>query len=327
MKRLFLMVAILLLPVANMAAASAGAPGIARTVADALRNDPVLNAPIRGSVTLPETGAHITALEGQAGVDQVRISWRSSKPSVISHSDRRNGADVIRKGSVTRGAAEEQVRLTATVTTAGTPAITVPFDLTVPARPKLSEIDLEAYVFAYFTADTIEGERIYFAVSEGNNALQWRELNAVKPVLESQHGTLGLRDPFIMRSAEGDRFFLLATDLSAARTGWSKATDEGSHYLEMWESTDLVNWSDQRHIKVSPPNAGMTWAPEATYDPTIDAYVVYWTSHMFEDDARTRKDDNGPQILISTTRDFRTFTPAQPWFKSADVPDLVKDQG
>ncbi len=38
-------------------------------------------------------------------------------------------------------------------------------------------------------------------------------------VLESHEGTRGLRDPFIMRSAEGDRFFLLATDLSTGRTG------------------------------------------------------------------------------------------------------------
>jgi GH43 family beta-xylosidase len=186
---------------------------------------------------------------------------------------------------------------------------------------------LSAYVFVYFTGNTIDGEKLRFAISDGNNALQWKTLNDAQPILESTKGTRGLRDPFIMRSAEGDRFFLLATDLSTGRSGWGGATDHGSRHLEIWESTDLIHWGKQRHVRVNVPAAGMTWAPEATYDPTIGAYVVYWTSTLYKDAAHKREDGNGPQILTATTRDFRTFTAPKPWFKAADVPGAVKSKG
>lgn len=58
----------------------------------------------------------------------------------------------------------------------------------------------EAYMFAYFTGNSIDGEKIFFAASNGNNALDWTELNGGQPELASVKGTKGLRDPFIMRS-------------------------------------------------------------------------------------------------------------------------------
>ncbi|WP_322966199.1 family 43 glycosylhydrolase [Sphingomonas fuzhouensis] len=202
----------------------------------------------------------------------------------------------------------------------------VPIDGTVKAAPAAAPAP-SAYVFVYFTGNTIDGEKLRFAVSKGNNALQWQTLNDAQPILESSEGTRGLRDPFIMRSAEGDRFFLLATDLSTGRTGWDASTSQGSRYLEIWESTDLIHWGKQRHIRVNLPSAGMTWAPEATYDPTIGAYVVYWTSTLYKDAAHKVEDGNGPQILSAITRDFRSFTTPQPWFKAADVPGAVKAKG
>ena len=44
---------------------------------------------------------------------------------------------------------------------------------------------LQGYAFAYFTGNSIQGEKIYFAASDGNNALKWDELNGGNPVLES----------------------------------------------------------------------------------------------------------------------------------------------
>ncbi|WP_206610303.1 glycoside hydrolase family 43 protein [Croceibacterium ferulae] len=198
-----------------------------------------------------------------------------------------------------------------------------------PARPAAAPraAEMTAYLFVYFTGTGLEQEKIHFALSEGNDALHWRPLNGGRPVLGSTVGTLGLRDPFILRSAKGDRFFLLATDLSAARTGWDDATSNGSHHLEIWESTDLVHWGGQRHVRVNLPRAGMTWAPEATWDPATGTYLVYWASTLFADDARTQADGNGPQMLFATTRDFRTFTPPQVWFRAADRPELVADKG
>ena len=299
---------------------------LARAIAAALKTDPAWQAPIRGSVTLPETGADILRDQQLAPARQARITWRSSNPAVISDVDRKTKDGIVAKGAVTRGSEDVDVRLTAAVHVPGAAILAVPIDVTVLAKPAPPAKN-EAYLFAYFPDDSADGEKIRFAISEGNNALQWKTLNDARPVLESSLGTLGLRDPFIMRSAEGDRFFLMATDLSAGRTGWSDATRKGSRYLEIWESVDLVNWGNQRHVEVNLPNAGMTWAPEAMYDASIDAYVVYWTSQLFKDDARRQPDGNGPQILMSTTRDFRTFSTPQPWFKSADLPALVRDRG
>jgi uncharacterized protein YjdB len=292
-----------------------------REVADALASRPSLTGDVRGSITLPDSGAEVGVDFGSSLADDAAITWSSSDPAVISDTDQGQDPNVVRKGSVTRGSVDGTVTLTATVRL-GAVSRVVDIPVRVLAASAHTEEDNEAYMFVYFRDNSVEGEKIRFAVSEGNDALNWRTLNGGNPVLESTKGDQGLRDPFVLRSKEGDRFFLIATDLSAARKGFP--TDHGSRYLEIWESTDLVNWGEQRHIEVSPPSAGMTWAPEAHYDPTIDAYVVYWSSRLFLDDAHTQEDGNGPQILMATTRDFVTFTPAEPYIKSGDIEGLRK---
>jgi uncharacterized protein YjdB len=295
-----------------------------REVADALPSQAGLSGDVRGSIRLPETGADIVGGLPSAQAGDVAISWASSDTSVITDADSGTEPDVIRKGSVSRGTTDRDVTLTATVTL-GAATRTVQLPVKVLAAVEHTREDEQAYMFVYFRDNTIDGEKIRFSVSQGNDALNWRTLNDANPVLESTMGDEGLRDPFVLRSKEGDRFFLIATDLSAARKGFP--TDYGSRYLEIWESTDLVNWGQQRHVEVSPPTAGMTWAPEAHYDPTIDAYVVYWSSRLFtSDDVHTdaTEDGNGPQILMATTRDFVNFTPAVPYIKSQDIEGLRK---
>ncbi len=55
--------------------------------------------------------------------------------------------------------------------------------------------EYEGYAFAYFTGNSIAGENIYFAASEGNNALDWRELNGGQPTLTSNYGDQGPARP------------------------------------------------------------------------------------------------------------------------------------
>lgn len=55
------------------------------------------------------------------------------------------------------------------------------------------------------------GETISFAVSNGNNALNWTEVNGGNPYLTSTVGTKGVRDPSIIRAHNGSKFWLLAT--------------------------------------------------------------------------------------------------------------------
>lgn len=172
----------------------------------------------------------------------------------------------------------------------------------------------EGYVFAYFTNNTLEGEKIYLAASNGNNALDWTELNNGQPIITSTKGTNGLRDPFLMRSQGGDRFWLIATDLSiGSGTSWGDAVKTGSRYLEVWESRDLRTWSEQRHVLVSPAEAGNTWAPEAYYDNDINEYVVFWASSLYKADDPDHTGATYHRMLYATTKDFVTFSPTTIW--------------
>ncbi|PSK46042.1 hypothetical protein B9Z65_5010 [Elsinoe australis] len=172
----------------------------------------------------------------------------------------------------------------------------------------------EAYLFAYFTGDTVAGEKIYFATSNGNNALHWTELNNGQPYIESTQGTKGLRDPSIIRAQDGSKAWLVATDLSiGGGTTWPESYTFGSRYLEIWESEDLINWGEQRHVLVSPPEAGMTWAPEAYFDETIGEYVVYWSSRTYPDTDPERTGPAYSRIWYATTTDFNTFSEPQLW--------------
>ncbi|KAI1340790.1 beta-xylosidase/Xylanase [Xylariaceae sp. FL0016] len=183
-----------------------------------------------------------------------------------------------------------------------------------PLLPRQTSATYEGYAFAYFTGDTTAGENIYLAASNGNDALDWVELNGGSPILTSSMGTGGLRDPFIMRSVDGDKFFLLATDLSiGSGTSWGDAVTDGSRYLEIWETSDLVTWSDQRHVLVSPETAGMTWAPEAYYDDELGTYVVYWASALYAEDDTEHTGDTYDYMMYATTDDFVTFSDPVVW--------------
>lgn len=171
----------------------------------------------------------------------------------------------------------------------------------------------EAYVWAYFTGDTGDSERICLAVSEGNDALSWRTLNGGRPLFTSAYGTGGLRDPFIMRKQDGG-FVILATDLNVAalNRNFGQAQRTGSRYLEIWESDDLVNWGEQRHTLVSGLQAGNTWAPEAHWDPETGDYAVYWASNLYAE-GESREACTYNRMMIAHTKDFREFSEPKPW--------------
>ncbi|KAJ5018836.1 hypothetical protein K4K57_003199 [Colletotrichum sp. SAR 10_99] len=87
---------------------------------------------------------------------------------------------------------------------------------TIPSTPR-SSLTYQAYLFVYFVRNSIGGENIFLAASDPGDILTYNPLNASSPILTSSKGSLGLRDPFITRSPTGDKFFLLATDLSIGR--------------------------------------------------------------------------------------------------------------
>lgn len=157
------------------------------------------------------------------------------------------------------------------------------------------------FLFATFKGEgSPMTEQIHFGLSR--DGLHWEGLNNAEPVLVSKLGEKGVRDPFIFRSHDGKKTYIIATDLSInLNRDWGRAQERGSKSIVVWESTDLVNWSKPDLVKVAPPDAGCTWAPEAVYDETAKDYLVFWAS-------KTRSDKFAKQrIWAAKTKDFKTF--------------------
>ncbi|MEB3368919.1 glycoside hydrolase family 43 protein [Saccharopolyspora mangrovi] len=186
---------------------------------------------------------------------------------------------------------------------------------TAPSAAAAQDQTYEGYLFAYFTGEgSPDGEQIHLAASNGNDPLHWTALNGGAPVLRSTLGDQGVRDPFLLRSPTGDRFYLLATDLRMHGDGdWDNAQRHGSRSIMIWESTDLVHWSPQRAAQVAPETAGDAWAPEARWDPETQQYVVFWASTLYSPDDPEHTGQSHHRMMYATTKDFITFSPAQVW--------------
>ncbi len=235
------------------------------------------------------------------------ITWVSSRPAVVKGTAEAAG-NVTQLGWVSRQATDTPVTLIATITN-GAASKELTFNVTI--KQAIAPVQLDAYFFAYFTGEYEGGEEISFATAE--DPLFWKALNNGKSILQSDMGEKGLRDPFVIRSPEGDKFYMLATDLKMGEsTNFDQAQITGSHYMMIWESEDLVHWGEQRMIEVAPKTGGNTWAPEAIYDPVTGEYIVFWASSM--KNTETYGDYNGrPEgqynvMYYATTRDFYNFS-------------------
>lgn len=159
------------------------------------------------------------------------------------------------------------------------------------------------YLFVTFKGEsTPRTEQVYFGLSRDGRG--WEALQGGRPVLTSDVGEKGARDPFVLRAHGGGKAFLIATDLSIHRNpNWSRAVRAGSRSLLVWETADWVNWDGPRLVEVAPPDAGCTWAPEAIYDEERGDYLVFWASTTGRDDFQRHR------IWAARTKDFRTFSP------------------
>jgi len=169
----------------------------------------------------------------------------------------------------------------------------------------LSGVSLQAgnggYLFVTFKGEqTPLTEQIYFALSPDGR--QWNALSNSQPVLVSALGEKGVRDPYLLRTPDGHKFHLIATDLSINRNGnWGRAVRAGSKSIVIWDSTNLVHWSEPRLVQVAPDDAGCTWAPEAVYDEARKEYLVFWASTTASDNFAKHR------IWAAWTKDFVTF--------------------
>lgn len=265
---------------------------------------------IRGNIMLP--------LE----IDGAKITWKSSNENIIS--DKQIGKKAA--GVVNRQKEDTYVTLSATVQYNEETSVKE-FDVCVlKAYEKPSEDDFGGYLFAHFIGEQEENqEQIYFALSE--EGLNFKDTNNGKPVLYSNVGEKGVRDPYLYRSYEGDRFFLIATDLSIYnRGGWFQneqgyydASTTGSSNLVLWESTDLINWGEARLLPVAPENAGMAWAPEMIYYEETGEYVIYFSSSIMNKETKMKEKPN--TIFYVTTRDFVHFSDTKIFIDNQTDPD------
>lgn len=264
---------------------------------------------ILDKIIIPNIDSIMGNITLQDEVDGVAISWSSSNPEVISDTDK----GILKKGVVCRQAEDVEVELIASVETDGM-LIKRVFNANVVKAPEpIKSEDFAGYLFGHFIGEeTPESEQIYFAIS--SDGLNFIDMNDGKPALVSKVGERGVRDPYLYRSHEGDRFFLIATDLSIHnRGGWFineqgyyDPSTTGSPYLVIWESKDLINWTEGKAIKVAPENAGMAWAPEMIYNDETGEYVIFFSSSIMNPETKYKQKPN--TIFYVTTRDFEHFS-------------------
>ena len=187
----------------------------------------------------------------------------------------------------------------------------------VPATPTPVAEEYTCYLFTYFIGNNEGQENVFYAVSE--DGFHWEALNGGEPVMTSLLGTGGLRDPFMIRSANGKKVYLLATDLHIAKSGdWGKAQNSGSKSIMMWESRDMVYWSSQMEYELAPEDAGCAWAPEAFYNDKTGEYMVFWSSRVKEDNYIKQR------VYYATTTDFMKFSETKIWMDyDSDIIDVT----
>ncbi len=161
---------------------------------------------------------------------------------------------------------------------------------------------MAGYLFVHFTKEHLGGEQVYFSISR--DGLHFKDLNSEKPVLVSNIGQRGVRDPFIVRHPKTGKYYIIATDLSVDKIhhDWGRAVSAGSRDMIIWESDDLINWSEERAVTLAPEGAGCLWAPEAIYNEEDEAYLVFFACMTDINGERKHR------IFAVHTNDFITFT-------------------
>lgn len=166
-----------------------------------------------------------------------------------------------------------------------------------------------AYIFVHFTGEGEDGEQVYFSTSR--NGLDWEDLGD-GPILVSNIGEKGVRDPFLVRNCLNGKFYLLATDLRIAnKKGWDTAQYAGSLDLIIWKSDDLVEWSGAHAVNlpyIEELGGGCAWAPESFFCKERNSYMVYWASMI----------DRKQRIFAAFTQDFHDFTDFRPLIERKD---------
>lgn len=155
----------------------------------------------------------------------------------------------------------------------------------------------KAYLFTSFHEPATDGLRMLYSY----DGYTWTDTDTVllKPAIGNQKV---MRDPSMVQGPDGI-YHLVWT------TSWRG--DKGFGYAS---SKDLLHWSEQKMLPVMQhePSTVNVWAPELFYDDEGKQFIMIWASCIpgrFEKGIES--DSNNHRMYVTTTKDFKSFTPAQ----------------
>ncbi|WP_018629962.1 glycoside hydrolase family 43 protein [Niabella aurantiaca] len=180
----------------------------------------------------------------------------------------------------------------------------------------VSSCSSKTYLFTSFHEPADAGLRMLYSY----DGYHWTDLDTtfLKPAVGQQKV---MRDPSMVQGPDGS-FHLVWT------SSWRG--DKGFGYAS---SKDLLHWSKQQFIPVmeQEPTTVNVWAPELFYDGAAKDYKIIWASTIpgrFE--RGMEEDSNNHRMYVTTTKDFKTFTPAKlfldPGFSVIDAVIVKKER-
>ena len=152
------------------------------------------------------------------------------------------------------------------------------------------------YVFTSFRNNGEDGLHLAYS----HDGLTFEVLNNDRPLLAPKAGGKLMRDPCIIQGPD-QAFHMVWT------TSWE---DRG---IGVAHSRDLINWSKQTFIPVMEheSQAKNCWAPEITWDPEGQQYVLYWATTItdrFTETAKAADKGWNHRMYSTTTKDFRHYS-------------------
>ena len=155
----------------------------------------------------------------------------------------------------------------------------------------------DVYLFSFFQGNGENG--LHLAASR--DGMNWQVLNNNQTFLNPKVGKDKLmRDPCIIKGND-NKFHMVWT------VSWN---ERGIGYAN---STDLINWSEQKYIPVMhhEADARNCWAPELFYDSKSKQYLICWATTIpgrFPDTDSLGDDGYNHRMYYTTTKDFIDFS-------------------
>ncbi|KAK3692299.1 hypothetical protein B0T22DRAFT_503272 [Podospora appendiculata] len=188
--------------------------------------------------------------------------------------------------------------------TPGSPGQTLDFSEYGDHLARRADPSLAGYMGVFFLgADPY----LYFYLSNGNDPISFKALNKGSPIAKPTKGTGGVRDPTVIQGGgneAGKKWYIIGTDLNIGKTTWDASQRTGSKGIFVWESTDLINWVNERLVTVE--------------DSTAGQYLVYWASKFYPtSDSKHTGNPSNIRIRSAYTSDFKTFTAPQTYINKS----------